>query len=122
MLARVKRLHAEGLEFIQQYRLPGNVRELENIIHREFLMSNDADLRLRESRDERANNGSEPRRTRWWPSSSVTTSAGWCAGTGWAVSMAKSLMASVFLLRASVGISDRQRGILESSFVVVLER
>ncbi len=47
----LKQLHAEGLAFIQQYRWPGNVRELENIIHREFLMSDDAELHLRESRD-----------------------------------------------------------------------
>ena len=48
----LKQLHADGLAFIQQYRWPGNVRELENIIHREFLMSDDAELHLRESRDE----------------------------------------------------------------------
>lgn len=53
-----KQLHAEGLEFIQQYHWPGNVRELENIIHREFLMSDDAELHLRESRDELTNEGS----------------------------------------------------------------
>lgn len=47
----LKQLHADGLAFIQQYRWPGNIRELENIIHREFLMSDDAELRLRESRD-----------------------------------------------------------------------
>lgn len=46
----LKQLHAEGLAFIQQYRWPGNVRELENIIHREFLMSDEAELRLGESR------------------------------------------------------------------------
>ncbi len=51
----LKRLHAEGLDFIQKYRWPGNVRELENIIHREFLMSDDAELRLRESREELMN-------------------------------------------------------------------
>ncbi len=45
----LKQLHAEGLAFIQRYRWPGNVRELENIIHREFLMSDDTELRLRES-------------------------------------------------------------------------
>ncbi|MFZ2753201.1 MAG: sigma-54 dependent transcriptional regulator [Lysobacteraceae bacterium] len=45
----LKRLHAEGLAFIQHYGWPGNVRELENIIHREFLMSDDTELRLRES-------------------------------------------------------------------------
>ncbi len=47
----LKPLHADGLAFIRHYRWPGNVRELENIIHREFLMSDDAELRLRESRD-----------------------------------------------------------------------
>lgn len=45
----LKQLHAEGLAFIQRYGWPGNVRELENIIHREFLMSDDTELRLRES-------------------------------------------------------------------------
>lgn len=45
----LKQLHPEGLAFIQQYRWPGNVRELENIIHREFLMSDDTELHLRES-------------------------------------------------------------------------
>lgn len=48
----LKKLHAEGRDFIQTYRWPGNVRELENIIHREFLMSDDPELRLRESREE----------------------------------------------------------------------
>lgn len=48
----LKPLHAEGIDFIQTYRWPGNVRELENIIHREFLMSDDIELRLRESREE----------------------------------------------------------------------
>ncbi len=47
----LKPLHADGLAFIQHYRWPGNVRELENIIHREFLMSDDAELHLRDSRD-----------------------------------------------------------------------
>ena len=45
----LKHLHPDGLAFLQQYRWPGNVRELENIIHREFLMSDDAELHLRES-------------------------------------------------------------------------
>lgn len=48
----LKQLHDEGVDFIQTYRWPGNVRELENIVHREFLMSDDIALRLRESRDE----------------------------------------------------------------------
>ncbi len=47
----LKQLHPDGLAFIQQYRWPGNIRELENILHREFLMSDDAELHLRESRD-----------------------------------------------------------------------
>ena len=45
----LKHLHSDGLAFLQQYRWPGNVRELENIIHREFLMSDDVELHLRES-------------------------------------------------------------------------
>jgi DNA-binding NtrC family response regulator len=47
----LKQLHPEGLAFIQRYRWPGNIRELENIIHREFLMSDDTELHLRESCD-----------------------------------------------------------------------
>ncbi len=45
----LKHLHPDGLAFLQQYRWPGNVRELENVIHREFLMSDDAELHLQES-------------------------------------------------------------------------
>lgn len=48
----LKKLHAEGIDFIQKYPWPGNVRELENVIHREFLMSEDPELRLQESREE----------------------------------------------------------------------
>ncbi|THF63714.1 sigma-54-dependent Fis family transcriptional regulator [Pseudothauera nasutitermitis] len=47
-----KRLHAEGLAFIERYAWPGNVRELENVMHREFLMCEDSELRLGESRAE----------------------------------------------------------------------
>ena len=45
-------LHADGEDFIRRYDWPGNVRELENVIHREFLMSDDEALRLRETREE----------------------------------------------------------------------
>jgi DNA-binding NtrC family response regulator len=45
-------LHAEGEDFIRRYDWPGNIRELENVIHREFLMSDDEALRLRETREE----------------------------------------------------------------------
>lgn len=55
----LKPLHSEGMDFIQQYAWPGNVRQLENVIHREFLMSDDAELRLRESREELMGAGDE---------------------------------------------------------------
>jgi len=42
--------HAEGADFIRRYAWPGNVRELENVIHREFLMCDERELRLREPR------------------------------------------------------------------------
>jgi DNA-binding NtrC family response regulator len=45
-----RRLHAEGMDFIRRYQWPGNVRELENVIHREFLMSDEEELRLRDAR------------------------------------------------------------------------
>lgn len=45
-----RRLHAEGMDFIRRYPWPGNVRELENVIHREFLMSDEEELRLRDAR------------------------------------------------------------------------
>lgn len=47
---RSRRFHAEALDFIRGYAWPGNVRELENVIHREFLMTDEQELRLRESR------------------------------------------------------------------------
>jgi DNA-binding NtrC family response regulator len=46
-----RRLHAEGMDFIRRYHWPGNVRELENVIHREFLMSDEEELRLRDARE-----------------------------------------------------------------------
>lgn len=47
-----RELHPEGEDFIRRYDWPGNIRELENVIHREFLMSDDEALRLRETREE----------------------------------------------------------------------
>lgn len=47
-----RELHADGEDFIRRYDWPGNIRELENVIHREFLMSDDEALRLREAREE----------------------------------------------------------------------
>jgi len=47
---RTRRFHAEALDFIRRYSWPGNVRELENVVHREFLMTDELELRLRESR------------------------------------------------------------------------
>lgn len=48
----LKRLHAEGRDFIERYPWPGNVRELENVMHREFLLCEESELRLAESRAE----------------------------------------------------------------------
>lgn len=45
-----RRFHAEGMDFIRRYAWPGNVRELENVVHREFLMCDERELRLREAR------------------------------------------------------------------------
>ncbi|HBK56406.1 MAG TPA: hypothetical protein DDZ76_09015, partial [Xanthomonadales bacterium] len=47
-----KCLHADGLDFIRRYAWPGNVRELENVIHREYLMSDDPQLCLHDSRQQ----------------------------------------------------------------------
>lgn len=42
-----KIFHPDVLGLINQYNWPGNVRELENVIHREFLMSDGREVRLR---------------------------------------------------------------------------
>jgi two-component system response regulator GlrR len=39
-----QRLHRQTLEWFQAYGWPGNIRELENLIHREFLLSDDEEL------------------------------------------------------------------------------
>jgi DNA-binding NtrC family response regulator len=41
-----KTLHPSAVTFIEQYPWPGNIRELENAIHREFLMCEDDELML----------------------------------------------------------------------------
>ncbi|EJL94069.1 response regulator with CheY-like receiver, AAA-type ATPase, and DNA-binding domains [Herbaspirillum sp. CF444] len=41
-----KALHAEAITFIGSHRWPGNIRELENAIHREFLMTEGNEVRL----------------------------------------------------------------------------
>jgi len=41
-----KPLHASALEFIAQHDWPGNIRELENMIHREFLMCDTREIHL----------------------------------------------------------------------------
>jgi len=46
-----KQFHDEAIAFMQQYSWPGNVRELENVIQREFLMCDEAELRLSETRE-----------------------------------------------------------------------
>lgn len=43
-----KTLHASAETFIMQCSWPGNIRELENVIHREFLMSDGAEIFLGE--------------------------------------------------------------------------
>lgn len=48
----LKCLNPEGLDFIRQYQWPGNVRELENVVHREFLMCEEYELGLNDSRAE----------------------------------------------------------------------
>lgn len=56
----LKRLHSDGLAFLRQYPWPGNVRELENVMHREFLMCEESELRLEESRSELMSGVVEP--------------------------------------------------------------
>ncbi len=41
-----KNLHPKAHAFIEQYGWPGNIRELENVIHREFLMSEGSEIHL----------------------------------------------------------------------------
>jgi len=41
-----KRLQDDTLCWLERYRWPGNVRELENLIHREFLLSDEHELRI----------------------------------------------------------------------------
>lgn len=45
-----KRLHPDAIEFIRGYDWPGNIREMENVLHRDFLMSESDELRLSEAR------------------------------------------------------------------------
>ncbi|MGE5490420.1 MAG: sigma 54-interacting transcriptional regulator [Actinomycetota bacterium] len=45
-----KRLHPEAVDFIRGYEWPGNIRELENVLHRDFLMSESDEIRLTEAR------------------------------------------------------------------------
>jgi DNA-binding NtrC family response regulator len=39
-------LHPETLAFFRSHAWPGNVRELENMVQREFLLSDDAQIRI----------------------------------------------------------------------------
>jgi len=41
-----KTLHVDATAFIRSYAWPGNIRELENVIHREFLMTEGNQIRL----------------------------------------------------------------------------
>jgi DNA-binding NtrC family response regulator len=43
---RERTLHPEAIGALRSYDWPGNVRELENLIHREFLLSDEPELRL----------------------------------------------------------------------------
>lgn len=45
-----KRLHPDAIDFIRGYDWPGNIRELENLLHRDFLMTESDELRLTEAR------------------------------------------------------------------------
>ena len=47
-----KTLHLEAVAFIASHRWPGNIRELENVIHREFLMTEGNEIRLGDVSDE----------------------------------------------------------------------
>jgi DNA-binding NtrC family response regulator len=49
-----KRLHPSAVEFIAQHDWPGNIRELENMIHREFLMCDTREIHLGANRMEAA--------------------------------------------------------------------
>jgi two-component system response regulator GlrR len=42
----VRQLHPSSLAWIERYEWPGNVRELENVVQREFLLSDALELRL----------------------------------------------------------------------------
>ncbi|MFZ6675465.1 sigma-54 interaction domain-containing protein [Undibacterium sp. Xuan67W] len=44
-----KTLHRSAREFLDNYSWPGNIRELENVIHREFLMSEGTEIHLDQS-------------------------------------------------------------------------
>jgi DNA-binding NtrC family response regulator len=39
-------LHPDGIEALRRHDWPGNIRELENLLHREYLLSDEAELRL----------------------------------------------------------------------------
>ena len=41
-----KTLHPQSISYLRTHSWPGNVRELENLMHREFLLSDEADVRL----------------------------------------------------------------------------
>jgi len=41
-----KRLHPSAVAFLRAHAWPGNVRELENLVYREFLLTDSADLRI----------------------------------------------------------------------------
>lgn len=41
-----RRVSVETRAFLNEYPWPGNVRELENLLHREYLMADDAEIRL----------------------------------------------------------------------------
>jgi DNA-binding NtrC family response regulator len=49
-----KTLHPSAQTFIAQHSWPGNIRELENVMHREFLMSDGAEIHLGDSAQQSA--------------------------------------------------------------------
>ncbi|GAB2182352.1 hypothetical protein DLREEDagrD3_25750 [Denitratisoma sp. agr-D3] len=45
-----KRLHQDAVDFIQNYEWPGNIRELENLLHQDFLLTEGDELQLQVAR------------------------------------------------------------------------
>jgi DNA-binding NtrC family response regulator len=59
----IKPLHADALQWLRQHHWPGNVRELENWIHRELLLADGTDIRLRANRADQPDHAIAPSET-----------------------------------------------------------